>query len=174
MDTKTKQIKPMMCPVCGRFYFSKLNEDRLKAGEMPNDVQCSHCGWYYDLEQTKDPHLEKQANEMSLTEYKEWYKKKIAENPKWDYFEEHMPPPEPHMCPVCGEYEFQNEYSYDICPICGWEDSGFEDFPDEQMSISSMTFNENVKWFREQRAKDPNFWAFPEDKKRKMKFVKKK
>lgn len=92
MDTKTKQIKPMMCPVCGRFYFDKLNEDELKAGETPNETQCSRCGWYYDLEQTKDPSLKKQSNEMSLREYKEWYRKKIAENPKWDYFEEHMPP----------------------------------------------------------------------------------
>lgn len=27
-----------------------------------------------------------------------------------------------HKCPVCGEYEFPVFDSFDICPVCGWED----------------------------------------------------
>jgi hypothetical protein len=33
---------------------------------------------------------------------------------------------EKHKCPVCGEYEFPGANSYDICPICNWEDSEFQ------------------------------------------------
>ena len=27
-----------------------------------------------------------------------------------------------HLCPICGKYEFEEENSYDICEVCGWED----------------------------------------------------
>ena len=27
-----------------------------------------------------------------------------------------------HLCPVCGQSEFESDGSYDICDICGWED----------------------------------------------------
>jgi len=30
-----------------------------------------------------------------------------------------MPEPTPHKCHVCGEYEFADELSSDICPVCG-------------------------------------------------------
>ena len=29
-------------------------------------------------------------------------------------------------CPVCGKYEFPEENSFDICPICGWENDGVQ------------------------------------------------
>ena len=28
----------------------------------------------------------------------------------------------PHMCPVCGKFEFPTHGSFDICEVCGWED----------------------------------------------------
>lgn len=28
----------------------------------------------------------------------------------------------PHMCPVCGKFEFPTHGSFDVCEICGWED----------------------------------------------------
>lgn len=27
-----------------------------------------------------------------------------------------------HKCPVCGKFEFPTHGSYDVCPVCGWED----------------------------------------------------
>ena len=27
-----------------------------------------------------------------------------------------------HLCPVCGKYEFEEQGSFDICDVCGWED----------------------------------------------------
>jgi len=29
-------------------------------------------------------------------------------------------------CPVCGKYNFAEENSFDICPICGWENDGVQ------------------------------------------------
>ena len=29
-------------------------------------------------------------------------------------------------CPVCGKYEFSGENSFDICPVCGWENDGVQ------------------------------------------------
>ncbi len=159
----------MECPVCGKFYFSKLFDEEIEAGETPNTTQCSMCGWYYDLEQLADPDLEHQANEMSLNQYKEWYKGKIKKNRRWEYRIENMPGPRPHICPVCGEYTFVDMHSYDICPICDWEDTGFEIFPDEQPGISMMSLNDHKKWFEEQRKQDPKFRAHPEIKIRKKK-----
>ncbi|MBE6136312.1 MAG: hypothetical protein E7181_03500 [Erysipelotrichaceae bacterium] len=59
---------------------------------------------------------------MSLNQYKNWYKQKIKDNNNWEYYLDFIGDPEPHKCPVCGEYVFPNLNSYDICPVCGWED----------------------------------------------------
>ena len=82
---------------------------------------------------------------------------KLKENPDYDYSDEHRPAPVPHKCPVCGEYEFPNILSSDICPVCGWEDIGYEEIPDEKPNDYMMSFNEKVAWFKEKRKKDPKF-----------------
>lgn len=49
----------------------------------------------------------------------------------------------PHKCPVCGKYEFPHMNSFDICPVCGWEDDGVqEDDPDEEDCANHMSLNE--------------------------------
>ena len=137
MDKININFKPMMCPICDEMYFSGPNKnsyDEEIEEYLNGEVQCSHCGWIYDLHQ--------------------------AENPDYDYSEEHMPEPKPHKCPICGEYEFADELSSDICPVCGWEDTGFEDMPDEKPSEYMMSFNERLAWFKENpkyiRDKDEN------------------
>ena len=122
MNKEEKQIKPMICPVCGKFYFGKLTQEDLDDGETPNSVQCSECGWFYDLEQTNDPNLKDQANKLSLNEFKKEYKHLKKENSKYNYLDAHKPEPTPHVCPVCGEHTFKDNHSFDICPVCGWED----------------------------------------------------
>lgn len=165
MDKTLKQIKPMLCPVCGKFYFSELNDDEIAEGETPNTTQCSRCGWFYDLEQLDDSNLKKESNEMSLNEYKEWYKNKIEENPNWEYYQDFIGEPEPHKCPLCGEYEFKDSLCYDICPVCGWEDNGFENDPNYKTHPTQMSFNERLIWFSEQRKINPKYkWSKDETK----------
>ena len=67
MDKNLKQIKPMICPVCGQFYFSELTDVEVEQlGMTPNATQCRKCGWYYDLEQLENPKLERESNEMYI------------------------------------------------------------------------------------------------------------
>lgn len=153
MDKNLKQIKPMTCPVCNRFYFSELNEDELANGETPNTTQCDKCGWFYDLEQLADPNLENQSNVLSLNQYKEEYKKKILQNPDYDYSEENASPDVPHKCPVCGEYIFDFELSYDICSVCGWNDDGCYD----GSNANKKTLEEAIADFKKKRAENPNY-----------------
>ena len=116
---KNNVYQPMECPVCGKFYFSELQE-----GDDASHLQCSKCGWLYDYEQAANPDLKQGNNAQSVNEYRAWYEKMTAENPEYDYSDEHCPPAEPHQCPVCGKHMFKDRDSFDICPVCGWLDDG--------------------------------------------------
>lgn len=49
----------------------------------------------------------------------------------------------PHVCPVCGKYEFGFRNSFEICDICGWQDDAYqEDNPDEGDFANEMSLNE--------------------------------
>lgn len=150
---KNEQIKPMLCPVCAEFYFSKLDKVELEMGISPNSIQCRHCGWYYDLEQTNNPDLKDQTNKLSLNEFKKEYLKKIEKNPNYDYFEENMPLPVAHQCPVCNEYTFSDEDSYEICPICGWQDDGYF----EGGGANDISLEESIKIFKKKRSENSNY-----------------
>ena len=170
MDKINKRFKPMDCPICGDMYFSapnKYHKDTYKEelNEYLNgEVQCRHCGWIYDLDQYENPDSSDGYNKLSLKEYKKEFDEKVKNNPDYDYLEENMGDPEPHMCPVCGEYEFADILSSDICPICGWEDIGYDEFPDEKPSDYMMSLNERIAWFKERREENSNYkWIKEED-----------
>ncbi len=123
---KNMNYQPMECPVCGKFFFSELQE-----GDDINLLQCAKCGWRYDYEQAFNSDLKDGANAKSVNEFRQWYQKMMVQNPQYDYADEHYPPKEPHQCPVCGKHMFKDRDSFDICPICGWIDDGLmEDEPD--------------------------------------------
>lgn len=153
MNKNEKQIKPMLCPVCGEFYFTKINRIELELGYKPSDKCCSVCGWRYDLEQTKDPDLKNQANSLSLNEYKADYEKKRSENPDYNYLEMNAPAPARHKCPVCGEYTFEDVDSYDICPVCGWEDDGYF----SGGGANEMSLDEAIADFQKRRSENPKY-----------------
>lgn len=49
----------------------------------------------------------------------------------------------PHKCPICNKHEFPDRNSYDICPVCGWEDyTEQEDYPDDDLGPNNMSLNE--------------------------------
>jgi len=157
---KKFKFKEMNCPVCDEFRFDTNYDPEEKAEDLreyeDGEVRCSHCGWIYDLGQTEDPDSHDGYNKLSLNEYRKEYEAKVKENPKYDWFDEHRRPPKPHPCPVCGEYTFPDEDSFDICPVCGWEDDGMEDEPD-MVAASGLTYPDAVKEFRKKRAENPKY-----------------
>lgn len=129
-----KKYKEMNCPVCGKFYFSKLNDDEI---EFYDFIQCKVCGWINDQDQTNHPDLNDGNNKLSLNDYKKAYEKKIEENPDYSYLESDYIA-ESHKCPVCGKYTFKERSSFDICLYCGWEDDELMEFePDKWAGCSN-------------------------------------
>ena len=113
-----KKYRTMMCPVCGEFEFSKLDDSDV---ECLNFVRCHICGWICDAGQTDNPDSIDGYNGKSLNEYRIWFAEQRKHNPDYKYLEDNYTP-EPHKCPVCGKYKFMEIDSHDICPVCGWED----------------------------------------------------
>lgn len=130
---KNAFYQPMGCPVCGEFYFSKLQE-----GDDVDRLRCAKCGWRYDYRQAADHDCKAGKNAQSVNEYRQWYREKLAENPKYDFSDEQSPPKEQHLCPVCGKHVFRERDSFDICPLCGWMDDGLmEEEPDRWAGCSN-------------------------------------
>lgn len=119
------EFKPMICPVCGKYEFvddTDLEKTDPEYEGYSGD-RCSYCGWIYDLNQTLNPDSTEGENILSLNAHREWYKQTIRDNP--DYvFNDDSYEPEPHLCPVCHNYQFSDTYSYETCPYCGWIDDG--------------------------------------------------
>lgn len=57
---------------------------------------------------------------------------------------------EPHLCPVCGDFEFECRGSDDICEVCGWQDDIVQELnPDEECCGNRMSLNQARKAWRE-------------------------
>ncbi len=154
MNKNKNQIKPMLCPVCGEFYFSKLSKDDIEIFNIhPNDCCCSICGWHYDLEQTLDPNKSNESNALSLNQYREQFKQIRKLKPHYTYLEENRPTKQAHKCPVCGEYTFKDIDSYDICTSCGWEDDGYF----TGGGANTMSLEEAILDFKEKRKQNPKY-----------------
>ena len=50
---------------------------------------------------------------------------------------------QPHSCPICGKFKFEQHGSFDICPNCGWEDDIVQETdPDYAVGANHMSLNE--------------------------------
>lgn len=157
---KFPQVEEMLCPVCGKMRFTPLRWDEIYQNITPSDVYCQYCGWHYDHEQNESPDLKNRANSMSLNEYKEWYIKKLFDNPDYCYFDEVTDNyiPVPHKCPVCGKYEFEDESCYDVCPFCGWEDDGVQmNDADCEGGANVLSLNQYRKQYQQRLKDNPNY-----------------
>lgn len=48
-----------------------------------------------------------------------------------------------HKCPVCNRHTFEEQDSYDLCPICGWGDDALQEKnPDYRDGYNHMSLNE--------------------------------
>ena len=162
------QVENTLCPVCKKFKFQPISWDDLLCGIKPSDVYCMHCGWKYDEQQLDNHTLKNGTNELSVNELRELYKNKVSNNPNYDYYEEMINNyvPTPHNCPVCGEYEFKDNFSHDICHICGWEDDGTEEGNEYEYSGANDTTIKKAKQEFNQKRKENPKYKWKNDKKR--------
>lgn len=142
------KFKEIICPICGKFYFSKP-QDELDEEEYNNgEVHCKVCGWIYDEKQIKNPELKTGFNVLSMSEYVDSYQSKIKLDPKYEYWKSVEPKKAPHICPVCNKHKFRDLLSFDICPVCGWQDDGYEKYPDE-IGASNLSYNDFIKKYKD-------------------------
>ncbi|MEJ5114436.1 CPCC family cysteine-rich protein [Erwinia billingiae] len=57
-----------------------------------------------------------------------------------------------YVCPCCERFEFSEEGSYEICPVCDWEDDSIQNAdPDYCGGANVMSLNEAKKAYSEGR-----------------------
>lgn len=58
-----------------------------------------------------------------------------------------------HLCPVCGKHTFSKYGSYEICPVCGWEDDSVQlKSPDFSGGANFESLNDFRKRWQEKQA----------------------
>ena len=54
-------------------------------------------------------------------------------------------------CPVCYEYDFEEENDFDVCDVCGWENDGVQaDDPNYRGGANPDSLNERKEWWARQ------------------------
>ena len=58
-----------------------------------------------------------------------------------------------HNCPVCDKHTFSCHDSFEVCPICGWEDDELQcDEPDYEGGANTESLNQaKDEWNKHQK-----------------------
>ncbi len=57
---------------------------------------------------------------------------------------------EKHKCPVCGEFEFDEYCSLEICEVCGWQDDAVQEkSPDYIGGANSISLNQSIEVWKQ-------------------------
>lgn len=153
---KNKKIKfPLICPVCG---VGLLYKAKNYGNYTKTSIDCPYCGAIFDVESLSDYDKKNDIIFLSINDQIKEYEENIKSDPNYYSKAHYDDTNEPHMCPVCGEYKFPDFASFDICPICGWEDNGV-DLDDENggWGTNGKTIFQVKKEFEEKRKKDPKY-----------------
>ena len=71
---------------------------------------------------------------------------------------------EKHFCPICGKHEYEDAYSYEICPICGWEDDEIQElYPDETGANSVTLIEAREAWAKGITVAELEGWSLDDD-----------
>ena len=55
------------------------------------------------------------------------------------------------LCPVCGKHYFTEKNSYEICPVCGWENDEVQrQDPDYAGGANEISLNEASRIYSEE------------------------
>lgn len=139
-----KKYLAMDCPICGEFYFAPLTKDEKRHGETGLDSFCYVCGWKYSLEDLRN--IEK----INLLKNK--FKEKRKLNKNYNYIQAIAPKKTRHLCPVCKRHIFDDINSFDICPICGWEDDQYGViYPDSDGGANEISLNDSIKIYNSKK-----------------------
>lgn len=71
---------------------------------------------------------------------------------------------EKHKCPVCGQFDFDEYASLEICEICGWQDDMYQvNNPDTTVGANWVSFNEAKRNYAKLGVSKPGFKWLDED-----------
>ena len=52
------------------------------------------------------------------------------------------------MCPVCGKYRFAERDTYEVCPVCEWEDDVYQERHPDMTGANPITITEAREQYR--------------------------
>jgi hypothetical protein len=122
---------PGVCPCCGSDntdYVIVQNPDIIK-------IWCNDCKIIQNMRYRGQP--QKGRKVMSGDEYNKW-----DESDKEEAILKGIECGKKFACPMCGTpNQLWERYNFDRCMVCGWDDDGWDKYPDEE-GANGITFNE--------------------------------
>ncbi len=160
--------KHILCPVCGKHKFPTWEDN--------GTCICPICGWEHDTLSEENPFEVCGPNDLSLENCRLRYRYYVEHFPNYHWAKDGYPKIlqiEPMICPVCGEFKFEELTWDDIycgetpsdvwCRVCGWHyDLAQTESPDLHGGANDKSLNEYKEWFAEKIKANPDYSFFEE------------